>query len=46
MHRFGSLRFPSPELAFGLLSMAVWILLVLEVYGGVMAPLARSGMIS
>jgi hypothetical protein len=39
-HRFDSLRFISAEFAFGIIALAFWSLLVLQVYG-VVAPLAQ-----
>ena len=36
---------PSPDLACGILLTAVWLLTVLEVSLGVLAPLARIGLV-
>ena len=35
-------RLASPELLFGLFHTLVWVLLVLEISGGVLVPLAQS----
>jgi hypothetical protein len=45
MPRFISRRLPSPDLAFAALLTAVWLLVVLEVSFGVVAPLARTGLV-
>jgi hypothetical protein len=42
MRRFLLSRVASPELLFGVFQTLVWLLLVLELSAGVMAPLAHA----
>jgi hypothetical protein len=42
MRRFPLFRVASPELLFGVFQTLVWLLLVLQVSVGVMAPLAHA----
>jgi hypothetical protein len=46
MHRTSSFRFPSPDLAFDIVTTAMWVLLVFQVSTGLVAPRSEFGLVS